>query len=158
MTPIMLMQALQGFIEKETAGLKMQARAKRNSGEKAERPPGVYIGELPEPDGTERLAPYVLMKFLTGKHERNPGADENKCMVRIICVAYSEDPQEGYVQVLNLLSHIEFRLLEETVIDNRFALQSPVEMIVYEDDTGPYKIGEMMTTWGLPTVSRKIEY
>lgn len=77
MTPVMLMQALQGFIERETADLKMQARVKRNSGEKAERPPGVYIGELPEPEGTEKLAPYVLMKFLTGKHERNPGEDEN---------------------------------------------------------------------------------
>lgn len=43
MTPIMLMQALQEFIKKETADLKMQARVKRNSGERAERPPGVYI-------------------------------------------------------------------------------------------------------------------
>lgn len=158
MTPVMLMQALQGFIERETADLKMQARVKRNSGEKAERPPGVYIGELPEPEGTEKLAPYVLMKFLTGKHERNPGEDENKCMVRIVCVAYSEDPQERYIQVLNLLSRIEFRLLEETVIDSRFTLQSPLEMIVYEDDTEPYKIGEMVTTWELPAISRKIEF
>ncbi len=158
MTPIMLMQALQEFIKKETADLKMQARVKRNSGERAERPPGVYIGELPEPEGTEKLAPYVLVKFLTGKHERNPGEDENKCMARIICVAYSEDPQERYIQVLNLLSRIEFRLLEETVIDHRFSLQSPVEMIVYEDDTEPYKIGEMVTTWELPVIGRKIEY
>ena len=157
MTPIMLMQALQGFIEKETADLKMQARVKRNSGEKAERPPGVYIGELPEPEGTERLAPYVLMKFLTGKHERNTGEDENRCMVRIVCVAYSEDPQERYIQVLNLLSRMELRLLEETVIDSRFTLQSPLEMIVYEDDTGPYKIGEMVTTWELPAIGRTIE-
>ena len=98
------------------------------------------------------------MKFLTGKHERNPGEDENKCMVRIICVAYSDNPQERYIQILNLLSRIEFRLLEETVIDNRFILQSPVEMIVYEEDTGSYKIGEMVTTWELPVISRKIDF
>lgn len=158
MTPIMLMQALQRFIEKETSDMIMQARVKRNSKEEARRPPRIYIGELPEPDGTEKLVPYVLMKFLTGKHERNPGENENKCMVRIICVAYSEDPQEKYIQVLNLLSRIEARLLEETVIDNRFTLQSPLEVIVYEDDTGPYKIGEIMTTWELPVINRKIEF
>ena len=53
---------------------------------------------------------------------------------------------------------MELRLLEETVIDSRFTLQSPLEMIVYEDDTGPYKIGEMVTTWELPAIGRKIEY
>ena len=157
MTPIMLMQALQGFLKKETSGIIMTTRVKRNSTEPAERPPETYIGGLPEPEGNEKLAPYVLLKLLTGKHERNSGESENKCMVRIICVAYSEDPQDRYIQLLNLISKIEFRLLEQTVIDSRFSLQSPIEMIVYEEDTGPYKIGELMTTWELPTIKRKIE-
>lgn len=157
MTPIMLMQALQGFIEKETKDMKLITRVKRNSTEPAERQPNVYIGALPEPEGGEKLAPYILLKLLTGKHERNPGEDENKCMVRVIIVTYSEDPQERYIQLLNVVSRVQFRLLEETVIDGRFTLQSPVEMIVYEEDTGAYKIGEIMTTWELPVVQRKID-
>lgn len=157
MTPIMLMQALQGFVEKETEDMRLTTRVKRNGTEPAERKPNVYIGELPEPEGGEKLAPYILLKLLTGKHERNPGEDENKCMVRIIFVTYSEDPQERYIQLLNVISRVQFRLLEETVIDGRFTLQSPVEMIIYEDDTGAYKIGEIMTTWELPVVKRKVD-
>lgn len=153
----MLIQALQGFIQKETKDLKMTSRVKRNSTEPAERQPEVYIGELPEPEGVEKAAPYILLKLLTGKHERNSGNDENKCMVRVIFVAYSEDPQECYIQLLNVIARVQYRLLEETVIDNRFTLQSPLEMVIYEDDTGAYKIGEMMTIWELPVVKRKID-
>jgi len=154
----MLMQTLQGFVEQITADMKLTSRVKRNSTEPAERPPKVFIGSLPEAEGEEKLAPYILLKLLTGKHERNPGSDENKSMVRIIFVVYSEDPQERYIQALNVISRVQFRLLEETVIDNRFILQSPLELIIYEEDTGPYKIGEIMTTWEMPIVKRKIDF
>ena len=35
-------------------------------------------------------------------------------------------------------------------------LQDGVESMIYPDDTAPYFVGEMMTTWRMPPVKREV--
>ena len=95
---------------------------------------------------------YILLKLLTGKDDN----EESICRVRIICVTFSEDKQENYIQCLNLLTRIKTKLLEDVVVDDRFSCQKPIEFIVYDDDLEVYQIGEIMTIWEMKQVERDV--
>ena len=89
MTPLDLLQSLKAYCEEKTGDMQLLARVSENGTESATRPPKVFIGNLPDKEAEKKEAPYILLKFLTGKNED----EERKCMVRIICVTFSEDKQ-----------------------------------------------------------------
>lgn len=89
-------------------------------------------------------------------HTKKTDDEESVCRVRIICVTFSEDKQENYIQCLNLLTRIETKLLEDVVIDNRYSCQKPIESILYDDDLEVYQIGEMMTIWEMQKAERNV--
>jgi len=152
MTPLDLLQSLKAYCEEKTGDMQLLARVPENGTESATRPPKVFIGNLPDKEAEKKEAPYILLKFLTSKNED----EERKCMVRIICVTFSEDKQENYIQCLNVISRLETALLQDVVIANRYSCQKPVETIVYDDDLEVYQIGEIMTTWEMPQVQRNV--
>lgn len=53
--------------------------------------------------------------------------------MRIICVTFSEDKNENYMQCLNLVTKIETSLLEDVVIDKHYSCQKPIETIIYDE-------------------------
>ncbi len=152
MTPLDLLEALKAYCREITKDMRLLARVPKNGTQAAERPPAVFVGSLPDKESEKKAAPYILLKLLTGKDDN----EESICMVRIICVTFSEDKQENYVQCLNLLTGIKTRLLQDVVIDNRFSCQKPVEFIVYDDDLEVYQIGEIMTIWEMKRVERDV--
>ena len=85
MTPLDLLQSLKAYCEEKTGDMQLLARVPENGTESATRPPKVFIGNLPDKEAEKKEAPYILLKFLTGKNED----EERKCMVRIICVTFS---------------------------------------------------------------------
>ena len=76
--------------------------------------------------------------------------------MRIICVTFSEDKEENYIQCLNLLTKIEQKLLEDVVIEQHYSCQKPIETILYDDDLEVYQIGEMMTIWEMTKTQRNV--
>ena len=152
MTPLDLLESLKGYCEKKTEGMRLVARVPENGTEAGERPPKVFIGNLPNKEAEKKAAPYILLKLLTKKTDD----EESVCRVRIICVTYSEDKQENYIQCLNLLTKIEMELLKDVVIENRYSCQKPIETIVYDDDLEVYQVGEMMTIWEMKKVERDV--
>lgn len=152
MTPLELLESLKAYCEEITKDMLLVARVPENGTEAGERPPEVFIGNLPDKESEKRAAPYILLKLLTKKVDD----EESVCRVRIICVTFSEDKQENYIQCLNLLTKIETKLLEDVVVDNRYSCQKPIESILYDDDLEVYQIGEMMTIWEMPKVERNV--
>ena len=152
MTPLDLLESLKAYCEENTKDMLLVARVLENGEEAGERPPKVFIGNLPDKESEKKAAPYILLKLLSKKVDD----EENICRVRIICVTFSEDKQENYIQCLNLLTRIETKLLEDVVIDNRYSCQKPIESIMYDDDLEVYQIGEMMTIWELPKPERDV--
>lgn len=152
MTPLDLLNCLKGYCEEITKDMRLVARVPENGTEAGERPPKVFIGNLPDKESEKKTAPYILLKLLTKKTDD----EESVCRVRIICVTFSEDKQENYIQCLNLLTRIETKLLEDTVIANRYSCQKPIETVVYDDDLEVYQVGEMMTIWELKKVERDV--
>ena len=152
MTPLDLLVSLKGYCEEITKDMRLIARVPDNGTEAAEQPPKVFIGNLPNKESEKKAAPYILLKFLTKKTDD----EESICRVRIICVTYSEDKQENYIQCLNVLTRLERKLLEDVVVDNRYSCQKPIETIVYDDDLEVYQVGEIMTIWEMPKVERDV--
>lgn len=152
MTPLELLESLKAYCEEITKDMLLVARAPENGIEAGERPPKAFIGNLPDKEAEKRAAPYILLKLLTKKTDD----EESVCRVRIICVTFSEDKQENYIQCLNLLTRIETKLLEDVVIDNRYSCQKPIESILYDDDLEVYQIGEMMTIWEVQKAERNV--
>lgn len=153
MTPLELMEALKAYCSEITKDMRLLARVPENGTQAAERAPAVFVGSLPDKESEKKAAPYILLKLLTGKDDNG----ESICRVRIICVTFSEDKQENYIQCMNLVTKIKTRLLEDVVIDSRFSCQKPVEFIIYDDDLEVYQIGEIMTVWEMPQVKRNIK-
>lgn len=152
MTALDLMESLKAYCEKKTEGMRLVARVPENGTEAAERPPRVFIGNLPDKEAEKKEAPYILLKLLTRKTDD----EESVCRVRIICVTFSEDKQENYIQCLNLITKLENSLLEDVVVDKRYSCQKPIESIMYDDDLEVYQIGEIMTVWEMPKTERNV--
>jgi hypothetical protein len=152
MTPLDLMWSLKAYCKEKTKDMVLISRVSENGSEPGERPPRVFIGNLPDKEAERKQAPYILLKLLTTKTDD----EENIARVRIIIVTYSEDKQENYIQCLNVLGRITTSLLEDVVIGNRYSCQKPIETVIYDDDLEVYQIAEAMTIWELPQIQRNV--
>lgn len=169
MTPNDLLDALKAFIEQATKDLILEVYPIQNrviptpSSEKQteekpkERAVEVHIMRLPSKDAETSRIPYVLLQLLTGDDTQEPGKDpDSSCKVRIVCATYSADASKGSIDLLNLVTRIRIELLKQGAIGDTFVLRKPLEWACYPDDTGCYYLGEIITIWGLPTITREV--
>ena len=106
MTAIDLLNALKAYMEDKVKDMRLIARVPEDGTDPGERQPLVFIGNLPNKEQEKKVAPYILLKLLTKKVDD----EENVCRVRVICVTFSEDKNENYMQCLNLVTKIETSL------------------------------------------------
>lgn len=149
MTPRKLLEDLKEFIEAATAELYLK---EKNRGGEApnERPPKLFLMRVPTKKEMQEQAPYVLLQLITGSP--NATSDNGTAKVRIVCVTYSEDESEGALSVLELITRIYTKILEQRQVGKYFAIENKLEYLIYSDDTAPYYIGELITEWETPTV------
>lgn len=159
MTPIILMEQLTEFVRKSTKDIKLPVRVKnQNTYEEKERAANVYKMGLPNKDDQTQKIPYILLQFLTGKDDKQGREPhESSCRIRIVVATYSENGDVGSYDVLNVILRIRSELEKVGIIGNQFALQMPLEYIVYPDSTPPYYLGEMITNWSIPTIKGEVE-
>lgn len=157
MTPIILLEELKTYIQDITKDIMLQVRIGRGSNEPKERAAEVHLMNLPKKEDEIQQVPYILLKFLTGKDEQPEGqSTESRCMIRIIVATYSEDAGEGGVALLNVISRIRYNLLKDRLLAGQFEIMNPLEAIIYQEDTRPYHLGEIMTNWSLPSIEREV--
>lgn len=158
MTPVILLDDLQKFIEENTADILLEVKVRTGPATEKTRAAKVYKMGLPLKDDTTQQVPYILLKVLTGLDDKQDGEPvESSCRVRIIIVTYSQDGEQGPLALLNLILRIRERLEKQTIVGGRFVLQKPFEWIVYQDTEPPYYMGEIMTNWSIPTIEREVQ-
>ena len=158
MTPIILLDDLQKFIEENTKDILLEVKVRTGPATEKERAAKVYKMGLPEKDDTTQQIPYILLKVLTGADDKADNEPkESGVKVRIVIATYSQDGEQGPMAPLNLILRIRERLQKQHIIGGRFCLEYPFEYIVYQDTTPPYYLGEIMTNWSIPTIEREVQ-
>ena len=162
MTRTVLLEHLRDLTEEATEGVLLPVKRQKGDGESLlPRPAKIYLMGLPEAGAAVKKAPYILHQIVTGKDTQKPGdfQPEAQAVVRSIFCVYHEDGQEGSLALLGLMERVRIALLEQVVIGKQFKLDlsAGLETLVYPDDTAPYYIGEVVSTWELPGITRKVD-
>ena len=161
MTKMNLLQALKEFTEESVRDIILPVRQQ----EKDKKPPeprsaGVHLMRLVKSSDAQKVAPYIIHQIITGKDSQPEGEKEIAYgVVRSIFCVYNENAQEGSLALLGIMERLRINLLETVVIANQFKLVldgDGLESLIYPDDTGQYYAGEMISTWRLPGVERKV--
>lgn len=159
MTRITLLECLKDFTREVTAELLLPVRMQKDDTAPEQRPVQVYLMRLPDGASATKKAPYLLHQLVTAKDQQfvESGVASTAKVRSIFCV-YHENEQEGGLLLLNLMERIRIALLKQVVIGRQFTLDlsAGVEVLLYPDDTAPYFLGEMVTTWELPPIEREV--
>jgi hypothetical protein len=171
MTKITLLEQLKEFSEEHTGDLLLPVQPQEEDMEPpADRPATVYTPCLPELRSYARKAPFTTHEIVTSKDAmvQRPGGGkfmQSTAVVRTCFCVYHENEQEGKLALLNLMERTRIALLEEVVIGGQFKLDldAGVETLVYPGNpnqtaVSPFYLGEMITTWHLPVIERKVSY
>ena len=78
--------------------------------------------------------------------------------VKIIVGTYSEDAQEGWRDVANIIQRIWQELFKKRVVAKKFRLEYPMNFEMPEEQPYPEWIGIMTTTWTLPHPIEEVFY
>jgi len=153
---------LKEFTEAATRELLLPVRPAEEDPAPPPRPPEVHLMRLPQFRDAARKAPYILHQVITGKDIQAAGArlPEASAAVRTVFCVYHEDGEAGALSLLNLMEQLRTALLERPVLGEQFTLdlKAGLESLAYPDDgetpTAPYYLGEMISAWRLPPVTR----
>ena len=161
MNRVDLLDSLAEFTKNTVADLILPVRAQKNNQNPTPRAADVYKMRLPDSNSSTLKAPYILHQVITGKDTQLSGQDAaSRCSMRSIFVVYGDDESEGALHLLNLMERLRIELLKTQVLSRRYQLdlEAGVETLVYPEDTAPYFMGEMATTWIMPVVRREVTY
>ena len=159
MTKVLLMEALKLFTEKSVKDLLMPTKVQSAGEEPALRCAEVHLMRLPDSRSAHKKAPYILHQLFTVIDQQKEGnLDTSGAKVRSIFCVYCDNEEEGGLMLLNLMERLRIDLLKSRIIDGRYELdmEAGIETLCYPDDTAPYFVGEMVSTWKCPVVEREV--
>lgn len=160
MNKVILLDQLKAFTEEAMADIILPTHSQKGDTGSQYRAANVYRMRLPDSRAATKKAPYILHQIITGKDAQPSGQRPNSSTtVRTIFCVYCHDEQEGGLMLLLIMERLRIALLERVVIGQQFTLdlEAGLETLVYPDDTAPYFAGEMVSTWKLPAVKRKVD-
>jgi len=163
MTRTDFLETLKAFTEIVIKDMVLPVRKQENDKKPpAPRAADVHLMRLPDSKSATKKAPYIIHQVITGKDTQPEGERAIALTVvrSIICV-YHENEQEGALTLLSLMERLRVALLETVVIGNKYTLITEgdgLEALIYPDDTAPYYAGEMISTWRLPGIKRKVDF
>ena len=144
MTPIIAVDTLVEFIRPVVSEFELQT----NKGTKKE--PQVLAGWLPEKVAADKQQvpdyPHVIVRF----SESDSGNEEN-VNVNLIAGTYSEDPQNGWRDSVNVLTRIKQALMETQTI-GAFLIDQPIHIELPEEQPYPQWVAIMSIKLKCPAV------
>lgn len=162
MTPLILMDALKEFVEECTKDMQLLVRAKSTETPETKlRAPTIYKMDLPRKEDDLKLAPFVVVQFLTGTDQQKPTQNPKSIVtIRFVTVCYCEDMGEGKMNVLNVIQRIRNALLKRPVITEYFTLADgeDVEYLVNPNPPAPYFDGELFAKFEIPPIVHEFDY
>lgn len=154
----LLLKTLSGFLKESLS------RYGAAQGEDKEfRPPQVLDWDLPykNPKSERTDYPCVIPRVSKGQDGANQGSRGKESIVHVTIFfgVYSEPIEvdgakhnSGGYDLINLMDHVRFALLQLGMLDDRYMLRGPLEWEIPEEQPEPYWIGKMHTTWSTPTI------
>lgn len=158
MTRTQLIEDLKVLIEDTLKDFILPTKLKKGDAEQEFRAPIVYKQRVPDSKSATDKAPCVLLQLTDGDDIQNAGDQlRSTASIRIVFMIYDKEEQEGAMALLEVMERVRIRLLELIHLNNQYALDvtAGLSTTVYNDDTAPFYIGEMITTWQMPPVKRK---
>lgn len=159
MTRHFLLQGLKELCIDATKNFELPTSVQKGDASQEVRAPEVYKMRLPKSSAAKKRAPYIIIQFVNGRDKQTHGKwSDATSLVRFIFCVYSEDEQEGSLQLLNVMDAVRIRLLKTCIVENCFKLDTNagLESLVYPDDTAPYFAGEMIATFFSPPIEREV--
>lgn len=159
MTRIELLEQLREFTRESTSELIMPTAPQKTDPTPQPRAADVFLTRLPDSRTATSKAPYILHQIMTGKDIQPEGQRASaSTVVRSIFCIYNDDEQEGGLMLLNLMERFRISLLRKIVIGRQFSLDlgAGLEIMIYPDDTAPFFVGEIVSSWVLPAVEREV--
>lgn len=159
MTKVLLLEELQKFCENAVKDYRLPTVVQKGDTERICRPPKIYRMRLPDSKAADKIVPYIILQAVTGLDRQSAGDyPEASATVRLIFCVYGEDEQEGALSLLNVMETVRIALLKSASLGDMFYLDraEAVETLIYPDNIAPYFVGEMLTTWQMPTVEQEI--
>lgn len=142
MTTVLLMKAIQAFLQAELA-------------DDVTTVPSIHLGFLPQKThATIEIPefPFIIIRPLEGQDE----VSNNKTHIKLLFGTESPD-NDGFMDVLNLMERVRISLLKVGVLDSRYAIERPYKWKFYDEQPFPEWVGEAMTLWTLPTIIQEVE-
>lgn len=160
MTANKLLDELKAASEKAVKDMMLPVSMQEDDTEQKYRTADVYKMRLPDSSAAKKKTPYIIHQVVTTKTVLTPGQrfPVTSTVVRSIFAVYGLNEQEGALLLLNLMDRVKIELEREVVIGDQFQLDlsAGIETMVYQDNTAPYYIGEMSTTWNSRAVRREV--
>jgi len=159
MTKKVLLDDLKEFTETVIKDIILPCALQEDDTEQKFRAADVYLMRLPDQAAAKKKVPYIIHQLVTAKDHQSAGERASSiAVVRTIFVVYSQDEQDGSLALLNLMERLRLALERQIVIGKRFQLdmEADVDQLIYPDNTKPYYIGEMSTTWKIPAIKREV--
>lgn len=161
MTKVALLDALKQLITDCTKDVNLPCAVQKGDEAATSRAPDVYRMRLPDSSAAKKIVPYILIQIVTGRDQQNEGERaKSTATARFIFAVYADNEEDGALHLLNLMELVRQRLLEQIVVADLFQLdlEEGLESLVYPDDTAPYYAGEMIGTFYLPPIHRRVDY
>lgn len=161
MTKTQLIEDLKVFIEDSLKDFVLPTKLKKGETEQQYRHPVVFKQRVPDSQSATDKAPCVLLQLTGSSDAQSPGDKlTSTAEVRIVFMVYCKDEQEGGMTLLEVMERVRIDLLQMIFLNNQYMLDTTagIATTVYNDDTAPFYIGEMSTTWQMPPVRRKVNF
>lgn len=153
MTAMKLLEDLKAFQLDAVKDLMLKT-APNEQNPSTRRAAEVYTGRLPDSKSAKKKCPYILNQYVTGRDTE----DQSVVTIRSVFAVYDDDEQDGSCSLLTMMERVRVALRRQVVIGEQFELdlKTGLEPMAYPEDTAPFFIGEMSTTWKLPVVRREV--
>lgn len=138
MTPTLLVDELRNFIDDVVKNYWLETNKDLN------KPPQVVTGYLPPKKSTpDPDYPFVIVRLVEGTDNQESAT----VTVKIIVGTYSEDAQNGWRDVANIIQRIWTELFKRRVIAKKFRVEYPMKFEMPEEQPFPEWVGIMTTNW-----------
>jgi len=159
MNRIVLLEQLKEHSQEAVKDLIMPIRMQKGDKEQEYRAAEIYLMRLPDSTAAQKKAPYIIHQLINGRDDQNEGENEkSSAVIRSIFCVYCDNEEEGSLMLINLMERLRISLLRGRIIGGVFELDlgAGLETLVYPEDTAPYYVGEMVSTWKVPAIKREV--
>lgn len=114
----------------------------------------IYTQNLPrkkEKNDTSQY-PYVLVCF----NDMSIADETEVKLYFLIGIIDNNQDNQGFRDVLEIANKLYIGLFNEPVVEHKFKMERECEIMLQQEDTFPYFIGGMTTTWKLPVTVTEI--